>query len=107
MSPYREQVTNKIGAQENQNLVAKAAQQCLQGRRTRLEGMVQRDMSFNSILRSVPRLVSFILVATFDTIGFPANIKLWASWTKKVVVYVMLRSVLSHLNQLPCRSRLG
>ena len=77
MSPYRKQVTNKIGEQENQNLVAKAAQQSLQGRWTRREGLIQRDMSFNSLLRFFPCLVSFILGVTFDTIGFPAIITRW------------------------------
>ena len=77
MSPYRKQVTNKIGEQKNQNLVAKAAQQSLQGRWTRREGLIQRDMSFNSLLRFFPCLVSFILGVTFDTIGFPAIITRW------------------------------
>ena len=77
MSPYRKQVTNKIGEQENQKLVAKAAQQSLQGKWTQWEGVVQRDMSFNSLLRSFPQLVSFILGVTFDTVGFSANIKRW------------------------------
>ena len=77
MSPYRKQVTNKIGEQENQNLVAKAAQQSLQGRQTRWEGLAQWDMSFNLLLRSFPQLVSFNLGVTFDTVGLPSNLQRW------------------------------
>ena len=73
MNPYRKQ----IGKQENQKLVAKAVQQSLQVRWTRLEGLFQRDLSFNSLLRSFPQLVSFTLSVTFVMVGFPANLKRW------------------------------
>ena len=35
--------------------------------------MVQWDMSFNSLLRLFPQLVSFILSVTFDTVVLPAK----------------------------------
>jgi hypothetical protein len=76
-SPYRKQVTTEIGKQENQKLYAKAVQQSLQGKWTRWESIVSRDMSFNSMLRSSPKLVSFTLGVTFDTVGSPANLKRW------------------------------
>ena len=47
--------------------------------------MVQRDMSFNSLLWLFPQLVS---------------LSDGASWTKKVVVHVMLRSVLTNSRRL-------
>ena len=73
MNPYRKQ----IDKQENQKLVAKAVQQSLPGRWTRWEGLFQRDVSFNSLLRSSPQLVSFTLGVTFFIVGFPANLKRW------------------------------
>ena len=70
-------MTTEIGNQENQKLYAKAVQQSLQGKWTRWESIVSRDMSFNSLLRSSPKLVSFTLGVTFDTAGSPANLKRW------------------------------
>ena len=70
-------MTTEIGKQENQKLYAKAVQQSLQGKWTRWESIVSRDMSFNSMLRASPKLVSFTLGVTFDTAGSPANLKRW------------------------------
>ena len=77
MSPHRKQVSNKIGKQVNQNLVAKAMQQSLQGRWNRWEGVFQRGVNFNSLLRSSPQLVSFTLGVKFDIVGLPANLRRW------------------------------
>ena len=69
MNPYRKQ----IGKQENQKLVAKAVQQSLH----RWESLFQRDLNFNSLLRSSPQLISFTLGITFVIFGLPANLKQW------------------------------
>ena len=76
-SPYRKQVTEVIGSQENQNLYAKAVQLSIQGKWTKWQNIIQRDMSFHNLLRTSPKLVSFTIGVTFDTVGSPANLKRW------------------------------
>ena len=74
---YRNQVTAAIGHMEDSKLLSKAVQQALQGRWTKWENILQRDMSFNSLFRSSPRLISFTLGCTYNTVASPANLKRW------------------------------
>ena len=58
-SPLKKQVSSQISKQQNQLLYAKATQQSLQGKWTRWLNFVQRDMSFNSLFHTSPKLISF------------------------------------------------
>ena len=74
---HRKEVTNAIGQSDNKLLFTKAAQQTLQGKWTRWENIIQRDMSFSRLLRSSPQMLSFTLGVTFETIASPTNLKRW------------------------------
>ena len=74
---YRKSVTTAVGNIEDSKLLSKAVQQALQGRWTKWENVLQRDMSFNNLFRSSPRLISFTLGSTYNTVASPANLKRW------------------------------
>jgi ubiquitin carboxyl-terminal hydrolase 22/27/51 len=73
----RKKITSAIGDIDDQNRFSKAVQQALQGRWTRWERIVQRDMSFHRLLKSSPQLLSFTIGVTYDTVASPANLKRW------------------------------
>ena len=61
-------------------LYIKAVQQKVQGKWTQWQKFMRRDMRWHSLLATSPRLVSFALGATFDTVASPANLKRWGLW---------------------------
>ena len=71
----RKVVTDMIGKAEDERLFVKAVQQGIQGQWTRWQNVMKRDLSWNVILKSSPRLISFGLGVTFDTLGSPKNLK--------------------------------
>ena len=74
---YRKSLTATIANIEDGKLFSKAVQQSLQGRWTRWENILQRDLSFNKLFSTSPRLLSFTLGSTYDTLASPSNKKRW------------------------------
>ena len=66
-----------IGHIEDGKLLSKAVQPSLQCRWTRWENILQRDLSFNKIFKTSPRLLFFVLGSTYDTLASPSNKKRW------------------------------
>ena len=73
----RKAITDKIGKAEDERMFVRAVQQGIQGQWTRWQNVMKRDLSWNVILKSSPRLISFGLGVTFDTLGSPKNLKRW------------------------------
>ena len=96
-SPFKKQVSNEISKQQNQLLCAKATQQSLQGKWMRWQNFVQRDMSFNALFHTSPKLISFCLGVTFDTIGSPANLKCWGLAESDLCTLCEKRCTVNHV----------
>ena len=73
----RKAITDMIGKAEDERMFVRAVQQGIQGQWTRWQNVMKRDLSWNVILKSSPRLISFGLGVTFDTLGSPKNLKRW------------------------------
>ena len=67
---YRTLVSDKVHDLE-------AVQLHVQGNRTRWCNYIQNELSWKHLLVTSPRLTSFVLGATFDTLPSPTNLKRW------------------------------
>ena len=74
---YRKAVSAYVGKEEDDQLYVKAVQQSIQGSWTKWQNIVRRDMSWNTILSKSPRLITFALGATYNTVVSPVNMKRW------------------------------
>lgn len=74
---HRKAVSQMVEIEEDERMFTKAVQQSVQGKWTRWQKAIQRDMTWNTLLASSPRLISFTLGATYDTIASPANLYRW------------------------------
>ena len=77
---HRKAVGQVVAKEEDERLYIKAIQQGVQGKWTQWQKFMRRDMSWHTLLATSPRLVSFALGATFDTVASPANLKRWGLW---------------------------
>ena len=73
----RKEIAEVVGKVEDEKLFVKAVQQSIQGQWTKWQNFTKRDLSWNSLLKESPRLVSFGLGVTFDTLASPKNFKRW------------------------------
>ena len=64
-----------VGKEDEEQLYVKAVQQGVQGSWTRWQRIMRRDMSWNTMLASSPRLISFAIGSTYKTLASPANLK--------------------------------
>ena len=74
---YRKLVSDKVHELEEERYFAKAVQLRLQGNWTRWCNYIQNELSWKHLLVTSPRLTSFVLGATFDTLPSPTNLKRW------------------------------
>ena len=72
---YRKLVSDKVHELEEERYFAKAVQLRLQGNWTRWCKYIQNELSWKHVLDTSPRLTSFVLGATFDTLPSPTNLK--------------------------------
>ena len=62
---------------EEERYFAKVVQLRLQGNWTRWCNYIQNELSWKHLLVTSPRLTSFVLGATFDTLPSPTNLRRW------------------------------
>ena len=74
---YRKLVSDKVHDLEEERYFAKAVQLRVQGNWTRWCNYIQNELSGKHLLVTSPRLTSFVLGATFDTLPSPTNLKRW------------------------------
>ena len=74
---HKNLISDQIKHSEAQSLRARAVQQSLQGQWTRWTNIIQRDLSWSTILHSSPSLLSFAFGVTYDTIATPRNLSKW------------------------------
>ena len=74
---YRKLVSDKVHDLEEERYFAKAVQLRVQGNWTRWCNYIQNELSWKHLLVTSPRLTSFVLGATFDTLPSPTNLKRW------------------------------
>ena len=67
---------------EEERYFAKGVQLPLQGNWTRLCNYIHNELSWKHLLVTSPRLTSFVLGATFDTLPSPSNLKRWHIMTE-------------------------
>ena len=70
-------MSEKVHDLEEERYFAKAVQLRLQGNWTRWCNYIQNELSWKHLLVTSPRLTSFVLGATFDTLPSPTNLKRW------------------------------
>ena len=70
-------MSDKVHELEEELYFTKAVQLRLQGNWTRWCNYIQNELSWKHLLVTSPRLTSFVLGATFDTLPSPTNLKRW------------------------------
>ena len=74
---YRKMVINMVNKEEDEKMFIESVQQGVQGRWTRWQEYVHRDLRWKSLLGSPPRLVAFGLGATYYSLATPENLLRW------------------------------
>ena len=80
--------------------------QKVQGKWTQWTNLIQRDMSWSSLMRSSRHIISFSLGVTFDTLGTPVNLKRWKLCDTDVCELCGARCSIQHILS-GCKVALG
>lgn len=73
----RTMISKAISADHDDEMFARAVQQGVQGRWTTWENVKRRDLKWRTLYDLSPKLLQFIIGATYDTLASPKNLERW------------------------------